>query len=673
MNSVFRKLTFLKSSPKRKYHLSKSFIEEYSKKETNFGFNGLGETVYKRTYARIKENGDQEEWFETVERVVNGTLKIQKDWMKENRLPDLDYKKIGEEMYKKIFTMKFLPPGRGLWAMGTPIIDNRKLFSALNNCSFVSTENIDKEHSKPFIFLMDSAMLGVGVGFDTKGENKLSIKKPNQNDEFKYQIEDSREGWVKSVELLLNSYFNENENYISFDYSLIRKAGLPIKTFGGISSGPNPLIELHEKIRSILNEYIDRKLSVTGIVDLMNLIGKCVVSGNVRRTAEIAFGEETNEFLNLKDYSINPNRVDFGWTSNNSIFAKLGMNYENIAKKILINGEPGLAFLENMKNYSRMIDKPDYKDYRVTGGNPCLEQSLESYEMCCLVETFPDKHENFEEYLDTLKYAFLYAKTVTLGKTEWIESNSVMTRNRRIGTSMSGLAQFIEKRGLNELKKWCEIGYDKLKEFDKEISESFGINESIKITSIKPSGTVSLLNGSTPGMHYPEARYYIRRVRLSNKSELLDDLKKCGYKIEPASENPLNSVVVEFPIDIGEGIRTANEISIWEQLNLASFLQKYWSDNQVSCTVSFDRKKEGKDLVHALNYYQYQLKGISFLPKEENLNTYPQMPYERISKEIYEELISNLLPLHYHKIKTTKEDLDYLGSDKFCDSSKCEL
>jgi ribonucleoside-triphosphate reductase (thioredoxin) len=522
-------------------------------------------------------------------------------------------------------------------------------------------------------------MLGVGVGFDTKGENSIKVKKPK--DEIKiYQIEDSREGWVKSVELLLDSYFKGTETF-QFDYSSIRGAGEAIKTFGGISSGPVPLMELHSSIRECLSNQEDKSLSVTCIVDIMNLIGKCVVSGNVRRTAEIAFGEESSEFLNLKDYDINPNRSSYGWTSNNSIFATIGMNYEKISDKIMKNGEPGLAWLSNMRDYSRMNGSPDYLDLRgfvlflfiflVGGGNPCLEQSLESYELCCLVETFPDKHEDLNDYLKTLESAFLYAKTVTLGQTHWIESNSVMSRNRRIGCSMSGIAQFIERRGLNELKIWCEEGYKKLKELDKEYSESFGVKESIKITSIKPSGTVSLLNGSTPGMHYPESRFYIRRMRMSKKSVLLDELEKRGYKIEDANEDPLNSVVVEFPIDIGEGIRTSKEVSFWEQLSLASFLQKYWSDNQVSCTVTFD-PKEGKDIKNALNFFQYQLKGVSFLPRMER-GAYPQMPYEEISKEKFHEEMKNISKLNFRNLESKKEDVEQLGSDKYCDSDRCQV
>lgn len=193
----------------------------------------------------------------------------------------------------------------------------------------------------------------------------------------------------------------------------------------------------------------------------MNLIGRCVVSGNIRRTAEIAFGEhDDQEFIDLKNYELNPERMPFGWVSNNSIFAQLGQDYSEISKRIIQNGEPGLCWLENMRAYSRMGDAPDYKDKLAAGGNPCLEQTLESHEMCCLVETFPVNHENLEEFKDTLDSAFLYAKSVTLGLPEqWPESSAVMKRNRRIGTSMSGIVQFICNQGIEELITWFEEGY----------------------------------------------------------------------------------------------------------------------------------------------------------------------------------------------------------------------
>ena len=131
------------------------------------------------------------------------------------------------------------------------------------------------------------------------------------------------------------------------------------------------------------------------------------------------------------------------------------------------------------------------------------EQSLEDGEMCNLVETFPDHHENLKDYLETLRYAFLYAKTVTLLPSHWEKTNEVMLRNRRIGTSQSGLQQFVANRSLKELKEWCNTGFEYIQECDKEFSELFCIPRSIKTTTIKPSGTVSLIAGATPGMHWP--------------------------------------------------------------------------------------------------------------------------------------------------------------------------
>ena len=137
--------------------------------------------------------------------------------------------------------------------------------------------------------------------------------------------------------------------------------------------------ELHSSLVTVLGKNSGRVLSVTSIVDIMNLIGKCVIAGNVRRTAEIAFGDPgSEEYIDLKNYDKNPHRQHFGWTSNNSVFASLGMDYAEICERVCNNGEPGFAWLENMQAYSRMNGKPDYKDIRARGGNPCLEQTLES-------------------------------------------------------------------------------------------------------------------------------------------------------------------------------------------------------------------------------------------------------------------------------------------------------
>jgi len=655
---------------KKKFVLSENFINKYKRKKPPFGFNGLGELVYMRTYSRIKKNGKNERWWETVKRVVEGTYAMQKKWIDSHQLGwnAWQAQRSAQEMYDRIFNMKFLPPGRGLWAMGTSITEKKGLYAALNNCAFVSTGTIKDDYSKSFCFLMDASMLGVGVGFDVKGAGEIIVKGINRdrNEEI-YMIPDTREGWVESLRLLLESYFH-GLPLVEFDYNQIRPAGEPIKGFGGVSSGHEPLKEVHGEIRNVLEDNTGEPISVTTIVDIMNLIGKCVVAGNVRRTAEIVFGDHfDDEYLDLKNYDVNPHRDQYGWTSNNSIFAELGMDYTDVCKRIVDNGEPGFAWLENMRTFSRMQNGGDNKDHRVAGGNPCLEQSLESYELCCLVETFPHNHEDLEDYKRTLKYAYLYAKTVTLGKTHWPETNRVMLRNRRIGCSVSGVAQFITNNGLDTLRNWLEDGYDVIQEWDKQYSDWFAVPKSIKTTSVKPSGTVSLLVGATPGMHYPESRFYIRRMRLSNQSELIEPLKKAGYNVEPAFGSEDTTMVVDVPVDMGEGIRTADELSIWEQFSLAAFLQRHWADNQVSCTATFDPDTESHELPHVLNYFQYRLKGISLLPRK-NGGAYKQMPYEAIDEKTYHFEVEKLGKLSFVGVEGEEAEID-----KFCNNDVCEI
>ncbi len=653
-----------------KFTLSNNFVNKYKRKKPPFGFNGLGELVYMRTYSRIKENGKNERWWETVQRVVEGTYSMQKRWIDSHSLGwnPWQAQASAQEMYDRMFNMKFLPPGRGLWAMGTAITEEKGLYAALNNCAFVSTSTLKEDYSKPFCFLMDASMLGVGVGFDVKGTGEIMVKSPNKNRKSEqFEIPDTREGWVESLKLLLDSYFH-GTSVVYFNYDIIRGEGEPIKGFGGVSSGHKPLKEVHQEIRKVLDKNIDEPITTTTIVDIMNLVGKCVVAGNVRRTAEIVFGDPYDEeYLDLKNYKVNKHREQYGWTSNNSIYAELGMDYTDVCKRITDNGEPGFAWLENMRGYSRLKNGRDNKDHRAAGGNPCLEQTLESYELCCLVETFPTNHDTLKDYLRTLKYAYLYAKTVTLGKTHWPDTNRVMLRNRRIGCSVSGVAQFITKSGIDVLKNWLEEGYDTIQEWDKMYSDWLAVPRSIKTTSVKPSGTVSLLVGVTPGMHYPESRFYIRRMRLSNQSELIEPLKRAGYTIEPAFGSEDTTMVVDVPIDAGEGIRTAAELSIWEQFSLAAFLQRHWADNQVSCTATFNPETEADELPHALNYFQYRLKGISLLPRK-NGGAYKQMPYEAIDEKTYHFEVEKLGYLSFVGIEGEEAEVD-----KFCNNDMCEL
>ncbi len=640
-----------------KYHLDKDFIRKYENKKVNWGYNGLGEFVYLRTYSRLKENGKKEKWFETVKRVVEGTMTMYITHMKNNNInyEKDDVNKLAKSMYDYMFQMKFLPAGRGLWAMGTPIIEKKGLFAALNSCAFVSTINLDKDLSKPFEFMADMSMLGTGIGFDTKGAGKILIHKPTEKT-ITHIIDDSREGWVKAYRKLLLSYFIKGKPTVKFDYSKIRPKGTPLKTFGGISSGYKPLEKSIEDIRKILDNNAGDYIWEKTIVDIMNIIGVCIVSGNVRRTAQIAFGD-SDDFMELKNWE-NPNmkyRASWMHSSNNSIMLEDYIDdYSKYVPLISKNGEPGFIWLNNARKFGRIndteIDKSLlYKDKNALGANPCNEQTLENYEMCCLVETFPAKCKNKQEFKNVVKIAYIYAKITNLGYSHWKETAEVMNRNRRIGVSISGVYDFMQKIDFDEMIDWLNETYIELRYFDINFSQKLKVPTSIKLTSIKPSGTISLLNGSTAGIHAPiaESRYYIRRVRENIDSPLVKWAKDMGYHVEPElirkpDGNWMESettMVISFPVDNGFEPTIP---TIEEQFELASVFQKYWSDNQVSVTIKFDPETEGKKLNKLMREYQYKLKGVSFLPRIELKTEYPQLPYEKITMEKYNELKNDI-------------------------------
>lgn len=660
------------------FHLSDDFVNEYAGKTVPWGFtdgggNSLGEITFMRTYSRIKEDGSKERWHEVCRRVVEGMYSVQKQHCHDNRLPwnENQARHSAQECYDRLFQLKWTPPGRGLWMMGTPFVNEMNNSAPLQNCAFVSTGDMSKRNpSAPFEFLMEALMLGVGVGFDTLGAEKdFTLQKPAGFEVF--EIPDTREGWVESLKLTIESYLLPNKANMVFDYSKIRPLGSIIRTLGGKASGPDPLAALHVSIRKLLNNREGQRFTTADIVDIANLVGKCVVAGNVRRSAEIAIGlPDDKEFLNLKNYGINKYRLDWGWMSNNSINASVGMDYTPYVDAIASNGEPGFVWMDVSRKFGRLADPPDNRDYRAKGYNPCGEQTLESYECCTLVETFINRHKDLNDWKRTLKFAYLYAKTVTLIPTHWPQTNAIMQRNRRIGCSVSGLAAFVDNKGWGDLNRWLDDGYAEVQGWDKIYSEWLGIRESIKTTSIKPSGTVSLLAGETPGVHWPiGGEYILRAVRFSNIDPILDILENAGYRVEPAVGSEDTTSVAYFPIR-GVPVRPEKQVSIFEKVNLAASVQRHWSDNSVSATISFDREREAQFLAGILAMHEGQLKTISFLPQGNE--TYPQMPYTELTQEEWEKASLPLTKMDLSWFYDGKESPDATG-EAYCTNDRCEV
>lgn len=678
--------------------------------------NPIGLVTLYRTYLRKKTNGQLETWNECVLRVIEGMMSFQKTHVINSGLiwDEARAHRTALDAAERLFLFKWTPPGRGLWMMGTEFVWE-KGGAGLNNCGFTSTEYIDKEFSRPFRFLMDMSMLGVGVGFDTLGAGKITISKPLPEDET-FVVEDTREGWVDAIGALIDSYLIPDSKTVVPNTSKVREYGKPIRGFGGVASGPQPLKHGFTGIKFILDEGVGRPITSVMITDIMNIIGKIVISGNVRRTAEISFGNPNDtDFRTMKSWKTNPLAVGaaapielkeeseedyetynnnlynsignaivekyydrewawkFGgwrWASNNSIFATVGMDYTEIAESIAENGEPGLAWLENMRNYSRMNNGPDFKDIRAKGGNPCLEQTLENKELCCLVETYPSRHQSAKDFHETLKIAYLYAKTVTLVATHDFETNTVMSRNRRIGTSQSGIIDAIYKFGRHYYQKnMLDIAYDKIDQYDITFSEWLGVPKSIKKTSVKPSGSVSLLANVSPGIHYPKVRYGYRTMRISKDSSIIPILQAANYRIESSVTDPNKTSIVYFPIINKDDIQVEEDVTIWEQFTNAVMLQRFWADNQVSITISF-KDHEKKDIAKCLSTFDSELKGVSLLPLMNH--GYKQAPYQHADKQEVLEYKKSLLPLDMNKLHAIEEG-EGADSNKFCDGDTCQI
>jgi intein/homing endonuclease len=266
-----------------KFHLDDKFLEKFHDKEPEWG--PVGKFTFKRTYARptSEENSSTEEFWQTLTRIVNGIYTVQKWHCRHHNLPWSDSKaqRSAQIMFMLMWDFKFLPGGRGLWMMGTEYVENYGS-ACLNNCSYVTTADININFAEPFCFLMDYSMLGVGVGSDCRGAGKVIIQQPEQGDDI-HVVADSREGWVDLLFRYLEAYAGNGSLPASVDYSEVRPYGALIKGFGGTASGPDPLRKLIDNIQRILIPLIGKPITSEAIVDICDFVGVCVVAGNVRR------------------------------------------------------------------------------------------------------------------------------------------------------------------------------------------------------------------------------------------------------------------------------------------------------------------------------------------------------------------------------------------------------
>jgi len=439
-----------------------------------------------------------------------------------------------------------------------------------------------------------------------------------------------------------------------------------IKGFGGIAAGPEELCYGMGEINKVLNARAGKKARPIDCLDIMNIIGFIVVSGNVRRSAQIAIGDMDDlQFLNAKRWDLG-NIPSWRAMSNNSVvcndFSQLP---EQFWEGYMGNGEPyGLINLANAKRMGR-VNETQYPDLGVQGFNPCAEQGLEDKETCCLAETFLPNITSFEELKRVLTYLYRICKhSLTLG-CHLKDTEAIVHKNMRMGIGITGYLQATE-----EQRSWLSDAYLYIRQFDKEYSAKHGFNESIKITTIKPSGTLSLLAGVTPGAHPAYSEFYIRRIRIATNSNLINICKDNGYPMEfqknfDGTEDK-STMVVSFPCCVPKRTTVAKDMTAIDQLDVIKRLQTEWSDNSVSVTIYYKKEELSSIKDWLSKNYNDNLKTVSFLLHNEH--GFQQAPMEEITEQEYLNMNAKVKPI----IGVSFKEDDVSGLDE-CSSGVCPI
>lgn len=627
--------------------LSEEFVNSYKDRIPPWG--PIGYIIYKRTYARMTGSGMTEEWYQTVARCCQGLLDIGGAFTKQEI----------EQLYDMVFNLKCCFSGRALWQLGTPTVQ-RVGADSLQNCWHVA---VNEPHA--FCFTFNELMLGGGVGFNITPEQVyelptvkygVAIERRDEND-VDFIVPDNREGWVDLLNRILNSFFMTGKNLV-YSTVCIRPRGKPIRSFGGVASGSENLVEGMSQIVGILQSRVNNKLRPIDCLDMMNIMGSVVVAGNVRRAAELALGSPDDLlFLTAKSWDklTVPN-----WRamSNNSVIAN---SISELRPEFWDNyngsGEPyGLINLDLCRTHGRLVDGDDYRtDFRVTGTNPCGEIPLESYEACNLFELFLPNLHSLEEFITAATLGYKVCKTISKYPFSDSRVNDVVQKNHRLGVSVTGVLQ---SRWVSEPESMGKV-YEALEEADSSYSRELGISTSIKLTTVKPSGTLSLLPGVTSGIHPAYAQYYIRRIRFASNDPIVKFCRDRGYHVEPllnmdGSRN-LDTMIVNFPVKSPSGTIVADRVSAVDQLKFQGLVQDNWSDNSVSTTCYYKPEELPEIKDYLKENFTDSIKTISFLLHKDH--GFEQAPYEEITAERYQELSSRTRPI-VSVVDTTERELE---------------
>ncbi len=712
---LLRKTTISKTDGK---FLSNDFISKYKHRPNPFSTE-LGKFVYYRTYSRpIPEENRREDWWETVFRVVEFNTGLQVDAMKRQGIEVTDFilnelRMEAEQIYDLIYNLKLFPSGRSLWVAGSK---SSYLFPLSNfNCSFLAIDSLEK-----FAEIFFVLMLGTGVGLSVQRQYVEKLPKVNSkievihkaydavpkklrkeytelkvinNNAIELEIGDSKFGWSKAIDMyfeIISSKQYADVEFIFINYNNVRPEGERLKTFGGYASGHNNIKQMFTKIDRIFKEKRRNNQGQWQVIkpidclDIATIIAENVVSGGVRRSAEIVFCDsDEQEVLNAKA-NLYYQDESGNWVSNTNILNRSLSNntviYEhkpsrvdlhNHFEKLKVSGEPAFANFEEM--IRRRAD--------VQGGNPCFEIMLRDRGVCNLTEVnmmgFVNEDGTYDKegLLKAQKYSAHIGYRMASIELELHEWDLVNKEDRLTGCSLTGVMDFRNATNISDeefgqlLKELRSVA----KNSANELADLLKMNRPKLVTTVKPSGTISQLPTVSSGVHFSHAPYYIRRVRVNAQDPLAKAMQAANFPWHPEVGQTIENhktKVFEFPVKAPEG-RTKYDVSAIEQLELYKLMMKNYVDHNASNTIHV-RPNEWDDVEQWVYDNWDDIVGVTFLSLDDSF--YQLLPYEAISKEKYEELLAKqpkFNPSILRQYETFEEEFEILDQD--CDSGFCPI
>jgi ribonucleoside-diphosphate reductase alpha chain len=607
-------------------------------------------TVYMKYAKYLPELNRRETWEELVTRNKE---------MHQKKYPHI--KDEIEDVYQLVYEKKILPSMRSLQFGGKPIeISPNRVY----NCAYLPIDHVDAFSETMFLLLG-----GTGVGFSVQRHHVDSlpeIRKPNPKRSRRYLIGDSIEGWADAIKVLVESYFGVKSSTPVFDFSDIRQKGALLVTSGGKAPGPQPLKDCIHNIRKVLDTKNDGdRLTPIEVHDIVCHIADAVLAGGIRRAALISlFSADDNEMISCKSgawWELNPQR---GRANNSAVLLRHKVTKDfflDLWKRIELSGagEPGIYFSND-------------KDW---GTNPCCEIALRPYQFCNLCEVNASDIESQEDFEKRVRGA-AFIGTLQAGYTDFHYLRDVWKRTTEkdglIGVGMTGIGSGVV------------LGYDMksaakaVKEENERVAELIGINKAARTTTVKPSGTSSLVLGTSSGIHAWHNDYYVRRIRVG-KNEAIYTYLSINHPelVEDELFRPHDTAVISIPQKSPEGSILRYE-SPFELLERVKKISQEWikfghrggqNTHNVSATVSLkeeDWELAGEWMWDNRKHYN----GLSVLPY--NGGTYQQAPFEDCDESTYENMMKSLSNVDLTKVIELQDNTN-LSGEVACAGGACEI